>query len=220
LRRVCVREIAGALLLAASSAGTPAGAQTDAAAETFAFVPYAAAFSLETKQSEIVDPLVFVIAPHAPPATGLLGIAHLPGIRNARMSDDPIEPALDADGKPLGFDLAHWFGATGTVELSGGGSTRDRVTTRFNNLIANGRYSLFLERGDARTGVVPLDGGGRANSFTAAPDGTGGIALVSPLSLVHPNEILLVFHSDHTDHGQGRGELGIYSHVELAAPIP
>jgi len=208
------------VLLAASSAAAPAGAQTEAAAETFAFVPYAAAFSLETKQSEIVDPLVFVIAPHEPPATGLLGIAHLPGIRNARMSDDPIQPALDADGKPLGFDLAHWFGATGTVELSGGGSTRDRVTARFNNLIANGRYSLFLAKGDARTAVVPLDGAGRANSFTAGADGTGGIALVSPLALVHPNAILLVFHSDRADHGQGRGELGIYSHVELAAPIP
>ena len=199
----------------------PARAQTPVPA-TFAFVPYAASFSLESKQPDIVDPLVFVISPHAPPGTGLLGIAHLPGIRNARMADDPMQPALDADGKPLGFDLQHWFAATGIAELVPDGG-RARITTRFTNLVPNGRYSLFVTRSDARTapsGVSPLDGAGRANSFAAGPDGTGGVTVVSPFALAHPNAILLVFHSDHTDHGLQRGEPGIYAHVQLAAPIP
>ncbi|MBD5633397.1 MAG: hypothetical protein IAI49_02860 [Candidatus Eremiobacteraeota bacterium] len=198
----------------------PALAETPSPALRLAFVPYAAAFSLETKQSEIVDPLVFVIAPHAPPATGLLGISHFPGIRNAFMSDDPMQPALDANGKPLGFDLQHWFAATGIAEFAEDASGRDRVTARFTNLVPNGRYSLFATRSDGRSGALPLDGNGRANSFTAAPDGTGGIALVSAAPLTHGNVILLVFHSDRADHGQQRGEIGIYAHVQLAAPIP
>ncbi len=200
--------------------GTAAGQSSDVPA-TFAFVPYAASFSLETKQPELVDPLVFVISPHAPPGTGLLGIAHLPGIRNARMADDPMQPALDANGKPLGFDLQHWFAATGIAELVPDGG-RARITTRFTNLVPNGRYSLFVMRNDAHAvaSVAPLDGNGRANSFAAGPDGTGGITLISPFALARPNAILLVFHSDHTDHGLERGELGIYAHVQLAAPIP
>ncbi len=195
--------------------GTAAGQSPDVPA-TFAFVPYAASFSLETKAPDLVDPLVFVISPHAPPGTGLLGIAHLPGIRNARMADDPMQPALDANGKPLGFDLQHWFAATGIAELVPDGG-RARITTRFTNLVPNGRYSLFVTH---NASVAPLDGNGRANSFAAGPDGTGGITLISPFALARPNAILLVFHSDHTDHGLERGELGIYAHVQLAAPIP
>jgi hypothetical protein len=199
-----------------------AGAEDAPLPATFAFVSYAAAFSLETKQTDIVDPLVFVISPHAPAATGPLGVAHLPGIRLARMADDPLQPALDANGKPLGFDLQHWFAATGIAEIVPDGG-RARVTTRFTNLVPNGRYSLFVTRGDARSvagPAVPLDGNGRANSFVAGPDGTGGITLISPFGLARPDAILLVFHSDHTDHGGTRGELGIYAHVQLAAPIP
>jgi hypothetical protein len=207
------------VMLASVALGHAALAQAVPTPATFAFVPYAAAFSLESRQPEIVDPLVFVLAPHAPPATGLLGIAHLPGIRNARMSDDPMQPTLDADGKPLGFDLQHWFAATGIAELVPDGG-RARVVTRFTNLVPNGRYSLFATREDGRPGAVPLDGNGRANSFTAGPDGTGGLSLVSPFALAKPSAIQLVFHSDHTDHGQQRGEIGIYAHVQLAAPIP
>lgn len=206
-----------AVALAAWLASAPVAAQVPADAVALSFVPYAAAFSLETRQSELVDPLVFVLAPHAPPGTGLLGIAHLPGIRNARMTDDPMQPALDANGKPLGFDLQHWFAATGVAELGGDPGGRDRVTARFTNLIANGRYSLFLSHGP---GFAPLDGSARANSFTAAPDGTGAIAVIAPAPLAHGATLQLVFHSDRTDHAQQRGEIGIYAHVQLTATIP
>jgi hypothetical protein len=197
----------------------PAAAQAPAGAARVAFVPYAAAFSLEAKQPEIVDPFVFVIAPHAPAATGLLGIAHFPGIRNARMSDDPMQPALDANGKPLGFDLQQWFAASGVAELGGDVTGRDRLTVRFAGLVPNGRYSLFIARPDSRA-VLPLDGSGRANSFSAGPDGTGELTLIAPAPPARGSEILLVFHSDRTDHGPQRGEIGIYAHVQLAAPIP
>ncbi len=210
------------LLLAATLAisgviSTPVRADTPDA-ERFAFVPYAAAYSLETKQPDIVDPLVFVIAPHALPATGYFGIAHLPGIRNARMADDPMQPALDANGKPLGFDLQHWFAATGIVELVPEGIGRDRVTARFTNLVPSGRYSLFIARS---AGALPLEN--RGTSFVAGSDGTGGIDAVLIASPASGGAVLLVFHSDRseaTPRNPDRGEIGIYAHVQLAAPIP
>ena len=209
-----------ALLSAVALGRMTAVAQTSSAPQRLAFVPYAAAFSVEGKEPALVDPLVFVIAPHASPATGLLGIAHLPGIRNALMADDPMQPALDANGKPLGFDLQHWFEATGIAEIVPDGG-RQRITTRFTNLVPNGRYGLYATR-NARldAGVVPLDGSGRSGSFVATPEGTGGVSVISPVPLTHQNAILLIFHSDREDRGQMRGELGIYSHVQLAAPIP
>jgi hypothetical protein len=216
----CGFALAAALVFAAMA---PASVRADGpgdapAAERFAFVPYAAAYSLETKQPDIVDPLVFVIAPHASPATGYFGIAHLPGIRNARMADDPMQPALDANGKPLGFDLQHWFAATGIVELVPEGTGRDRVTARFTNLVPNGRYSIFIARS---AGALPLES--RGTSFVAAPDGTGGIDAIPIASPVSGGTVLLVFHSDRGDGAPrtpDRGEIGIYSHVQLAAPIP
>jgi hypothetical protein len=218
IRALC-STLAWTFLVASGAVPLPGLAQTPASDVRLAFVPYAAAFSLESRQPELVDPLVFVIAPHVPPATGLLGIAHFPGIRNALMADDPMQPALDANGKPLGFDLQHWFGATGIVELAADDSGRDRITTQFANLVPNGRYSLFATRAAAPGVALPLDGSGRANSFTAAPDGTGGLALVSSAP-AHGSAIQLIFHSDHTDHGLQRGELGIYAHVQLVARVP
>ncbi len=219
LSRSRVLGIAFAVLSTAVFGAVTATAQAPAV-QRLSFVPYAAAFSLESKEPQLVDPLVFVIAPHASPATGLLGIAHLPGVRNALMSDDPMQPALDANGKPLGIDLQHWFAATGIAEVVPDGTGRARITARFTNLVPNGRYSLFTTR-NARleTGIAPLDSGGRLNSFTASADGTGGIALVSSVAS-HQTEMLLVFHSDRDEHVQLRGELGIYAHVQLAAPIP
>jgi hypothetical protein len=212
-----------AVLLSGLALGPVSATAADSpSAERLAFVPYAAAFSVEDRQPQLVDPLVFVIAPHAAPATGLLGIAHFPGIRNAVMSDDPMQPALDANGKPLGFDLQHWFAATGIAEVVSDGTGRERITTRFTNLVPNGRYSLFATR-NARleSGVAPLDGTGRANSFVAGPDGTGGLDVVSSVALTHDGAILLIYHSDREDSGPLRsGELGLYSHVQLAAPIP
>lgn len=187
------------------------------------FVPNAALFSLSTRQETLVDPEVFVAAPGESAALGFEQIAHLPGIRNAEMRDDPTGAALDANGRSLGFDLQHWFAANGVVQLDvpGGPHGTQTVIVRFANLIARGRYSLFVGRPDTRTpGYAPLDANGKSNSFLAASDGTGGTSVVVPQTVPHGGELVVVYHADHKDHGVLPGMLGIDAFRQLAVRVP
>lgn len=190
-------------------------------AQRLAFVAHAAFFSLEAKQPTLVDPQAFVAAPGAPQMTGLQGIAHVAGVRNAVMVDDPERPVLSGAGKPLGFTLGRWFAAAGSVDLVPLPNGTERVAMRFTRLVANGRYSLFENHFDMQPiSFTPLDGAGTANGFVASKEGEANITVIAPAPLTHANAVLLVYHSDGIDHGQSRGDIGITAQHQLIARLP
>jgi len=187
------------------------------------FVAHAAFFSLETRQPALVDPQVFVADPKEPAALGLQQIEHLTGLRNALMADDPTSPALDANGQKLGFDLQHWFSANGVAQIDPFDADHgsQRVVVRFANLVPRGRYSLFSVDLEAKPPVfAPLDVAGKANSFTAGDDGSGGATVASPRALSHDEAIVLVYHADHIDHGKQRGGVGLDAFHQLIVRVP
>jgi hypothetical protein len=195
----------------------------DAQPVRLSFVPHAALFSLLTRQSVLVDPEIFIASPNAPPALGFEQIAHVAGERSAQMRDDASAQALDANARPLGFDLQHWFAAAGVVELAppdldhGDAQT---VIARFANLVPRGRYSLFAFHLDTRSPVVPLDQTAKTNSFTADGDGTGGATIVATEPLARGSAIVLVYHADHRDHGMREGTVGFDAFDQLIVTIP
>lgn len=191
-------------------------------AQRLAFVEHAAFFSLEAKQPTLVDPQVFVAVAGAPEVPkGLQGIAHVAGVRNAVMVDDPERPALSGAGKALGFTLARWFAAAGTVDLAPRTDGTERIAMHFTHLVSNGRYSLFENHFDTMpVTFTPLDGAGTANGFTASKDGSAEVTVVAPSALTHDNAVLAVYHSDGIEHGQSRGTIGIDAHHHLIARIP
>jgi hypothetical protein len=217
----------GALAIALFTlANGPSDAQTAsplAQPLRLSFVPHAAFFSLHAKQSELIDPEVFVSAEGAPPATSFEQIAHAAGIRNALMSDDGTQAARDANGRKLGVDLQHWFSATGLIAFSppatpGAGVT---VSARFTSLVPRGRYSLFHVHID-RSGAAPapLDGSGSANSFSAGADGNADVSLTVPRMLPHGEIVVLIFHGDGRDHGLQTGAPGIDAEHQMVLQIP
>ncbi len=188
------------------------------------FVPHAALFSLLSRQSFLVDPEIYIASANASAALGFEQIAHVAGERSAEMRDDASAQALDANARPLGFDLQHWFAAAGVVELSPPDPDRGNaqsVIVRFANLVPHGRYSLFVSHLDARSStIVPLDGMAKANSFTADGDGTAGATVIAPQALGHGSTIVLVYHADRKDHGLRKGIVGFDAFDQLAVTIP
>ncbi len=191
-------------------------------AQRLAFVEHAAFFSLEAKQSMLVDPQVFVAVAGAPVVPkGLQGIAHIAGVRNAMMVDDPERSVLSGVGKPLGFTLARWFAAAGTVDLAPQADGTERIAMHFTHLIPNGRYSLFENHFDTTpVTFTPLDGAGTANGFIASKEGSAELVVTAAAVLTHQNAVLAVYHSDGIEHGQSRGEIGVVAHHQLIARIP
>ena len=220
------------LSVALFATGSPAGAAAtspppvaaSAPALRLSFVPHAAVFSLMSRQASIVDPEVFVAAAAAPAALGFEQIAHVAGERSAEMMDDATAQALDANARPLGFDLQHWFSANGVVQIDPPQLDRSgaqSVTVRFANLVPKARYSLFVAHLDSKTASFsPLDGGAKTNSFTSDADGTAGATIVTPQALPHGSSILLVYHADHKDHGAKPGNLGFDAFHQLAVHVP
>jgi hypothetical protein len=195
-----------------------AGAQT--ASKTYAFVPHAAFFSLEAKVPNMVDPQAFVADASAPAATGPQGIAHVGGVRPAFVVDDPQTAVVNAQGKPLGFTLADWFSARGTVSITPG-PTSTTVAFQFSGLRPGGLYSLFENhfRPDGVT-FTPLDGSGKANSFRASAQGTASGTIDAPGGITHAEGVLLVYHSDDREHGMERGQIGVNAHHQLIVRVP
>jgi hypothetical protein len=222
LRSVAVLISAIAML----GASPPSNAPTSSAAPPvrLSFVPHAALFSLLSRQSSLVDPEVYVASPSAPAALGFLQIAHVPGERNAEMNDDSGAQALDANARPLGFDLQHWFAANGVVQVNPPDidhGNAQSVIVRFANLIPRGRYSVFVAHTEAKTmTMLPLDGSAKTNSFTADAEGNAGATVVSPEPLAHGASIVLVFHADRKDHGFKAGDLGFDAFDQLVVRIP
>jgi hypothetical protein len=195
-----------------------AGAQTTS--KTYGFVPHAAFFSLEAKTADLVDPHAFVIDSAAPAATGPQGIAHAAGLRPAFALDDPRSSIVNAQGKQLGFTLAEWFGARGSVTLTPG-PTSTTVAFELAGLKPGGLYSLFENHFHA-DGVTftPLDGTAKTNTFRASARGTAAGTIVAPGAITHAEAVLLVYHSDNTDHGAERGQIGLTAHHQLIVRVP
>jgi hypothetical protein len=195
-----------------------AGAQTTS--KTYAFVPHAAFFSVETKPANLIDPQAFVTDSAAPAGTGPQGITHVAGVRPAFGVDDSRLAIVNAQGKPLGFTLAEWFGARGSVTLTPGPASTT-VAFELAGLKPGGLYSFF-ENHFHPDGVsfTPLDGTAKTNTFRASARGTAAGTIVAPGPITHAEGVLLVYHSDDTDHGIERGQLGVTAHHQLIVRVP
>ena len=215
--KLCVLAVS-----ALAATGLSAQAATPAPAP-LVFQTHAAFFSTETQQKAAIDPQVFVADPAAPAATGPQGIAHAAGFRPALIATDaPTTKVSNADGKPLGFSLGAWLGATGTAAILPGKAGGERVTVQLHGLQPKGLYSLFENHFDQNpVGFTPLDGKGATNSFRADAKGNAKITVTTPDVLTHANAVLVVYHSDGKTHGASRGPIGVGAQHELIArPAP
>ena len=200
-----------------------ASAQAPAAAPApLAFQTHAAFFSSETKQPSAIDPQAFVADSAAPAATGPQGIAHVAGFRPALIATDPpTSPVNTAEGKPTGFTLGAWLGATGTAAIATQPTGGARVTASFHGLKPNGLYSLFENHFDqSPVGFTPLDGAGKTNSFKADASGGARVIVTSPTPLSHANAVLVILDDDGQTHGESRGEIGVNVQHQLIARPP
>jgi len=184
------------------------------------FILHAVFFSDETHQAMPLDPHAFVKDASALAAVGPQNIPHAAGFRPALVAGPFDVEAFNAQGKSLGFTLADWFAAKGSVKITPSG-TGAKIDCQFTQLRPNGVYSLFENHFDQKPiGFTPLDGTGTGNSFTADASGNFAISLVSPRPLTHDNAVLLVYHSDNTAHGAERGEIGVTAHHQIIVRIP
>ena len=195
------------------------GSAWPAGAAELPFQTHAAFFSNETRQAAPIDPQVFVADPASPAATGPQGIRHVAGFRPALIQSDPPSTALsNADGKPLGFTLGVWLGATGHMTMTPRKAGGETVKASFQRLRPRAEYSLFESHFDQTPiGFTPLDGKGTANSFRTDARGNARITVTTPDTLTHANGVLVVYHSDGRAHGGSRGEVGINAHHQLIA---
>ncbi len=217
IRSILSAMVAFGMALSTANAQSTTGPGT---AKTYGFVTHAAFFSLESKQPNLLDPQAFVRDPAAAAGPGPQGIVHTAGIRPAFGVDDPSVPVVNAQGRALGFTLAEWFGAHGSVKVATTGSNTAADFT-FVGLIPNGRYSLFENHfSDSGVTFTPLDGTATTNSFTASDKGRAEIALTIPGAVSHEEGLLLVYHSDGHDHGMQRGQLGVTAHHQLIIRTP
>jgi hypothetical protein len=184
------------------------------------FILHAVFFSDETHQAKPLDPHAFVKDASAPAAVGPQNIPHAAGFRPALVAGPRDVEAFNAQGKSLGFTLADWFAAKGSVHITPSGDGA-KIDCRFSELRPNGVYSLFENHFDQKPiGFTPSDGTGKSNSFTADANGNAAISLLSPRPLTHDNAVLLVYHSDNQTHGEQRGEIGVTAHHQIIVRIP
>ena len=193
---------------------------TQAWALELTFQTHAAFFSAESKQPQVLDPHAFVADATAPAATGPQGIKHVAGIRPAFVDRDAASvPVVTADNVPLGFTLGEWLGAAGSVTIDGNNPVR--LSATFRGLKPQGHYSLFENHFDQKpVGFTPTDGTGTTNNFIAKADGTATITMTLPHMPTHDNAVLLVYHSDQTDHAAERGAIGVSAHHQIIVRIP
>lgn len=186
----------------------------------FDFILHATFFSSEMKLAKPLDPHAFVFDATVPAAIGPQGIHHVASYRPAFIAGPVDVGAYNANGAPLGFQIAQWFAARGTVKITPHGNGA-LVTCHFTNLRPNGVYSLFENHFDKKPiGFTPLDGTGKTNNFGADANGAASITVQAPKMLTHANAVLLVYHSDNQSHGRQRGDIGITAHHQLIARIP
>jgi hypothetical protein len=185
------------------------------------FVTHATFFSQETKQPSPLDPQVFVSDGSAAAAVGPQGIEHVAGFRPLLLSDPADTKLSSAKGKPLGFTVGKWLGATGRVIITADPKGGARIVASFEGLKPGGTYSLFENHFDTNpVRFTPLDGKGTRNSFKARRDGSASVSVRSPEMPTGVNAVLLVYHSDGKSHGESRGQIGVNAHHQLIAKVP
>ncbi len=187
----------------------------------YAFVLHGAFFSLESRADTLLDPQVFVQDPRVSAGVGPQAIPHAANFRPALFIDDPASSIANANGDPLGHNLANWLQARGTASLVAVGST-ERITLSFLDLISGGHYSLFELHFNPPAPITftPLDGRGTTNNFVAESTGRATVTVVAPQVLTHAYAIVLVYHSDAQYHGTSRGIPGVTAHHQLILRIP
>lgn len=195
-----------------------AGGARAAEALSLQFVTHAAFFSAETKQPVVIDPQAFVADAAQAAAVGPQGIKHVAGFRPAKIAHDGgATPVFTADGRPLGFDLGAWLGATGSVTIAQTNGA-PVLTAMFSGLRPGGVYSLFENHFDQKpVGFAPMDGAGKANTFAAGADGAAKVTIQLDRMPTHANAVLLVYHSDGVPHRLERGRIGVDAHHQLIA---
>jgi len=149
------------------------------------------------------------------------GVAHVPGMRPATQDDDGASNVMASDGSSLLVSLDKWRGAEGTAQITLTADGPDRVTATFKHLIAFGEYSLFvtdLSDPDAAA-LRALDGTGTTNSFAAKVDGTASLTVTADKHLTQGDAIVLIYHSDDTEHGPFPGQLFVDAHQQLIARV-
>jgi len=150
------------------------------------------------------------------------GTEHDAGVRPFAQNDPPSAQLMNAHGAPLKVSVAEWRSAKGTAELvpTVGGGTQIRAA--FRGLVPNGRYSLFVRQLAGRAGVVltPADLTGTADSFFTDGDGSGRVEIDSPNAIPSGAQLVLIYHSDGTDHQSSPGNLGVTAHEQLITRVP
>jgi hypothetical protein len=179
----------------------------------------AVAFQPITAANTAQPPQVFVRDASAQPQSGEFG--HDFGLRPPSDNDPDGAPLYNARGQSIQAALGVWRTADGqaTFEPAAQGV---RVRGQFRGLVPNGRYSLFVRQLAGRTGVVftPFDVQGATNSFSADGSGRGDVMVSSPVQWPSNAQIVLVYHSDGTDHQSSIGILGTNAHPQLITRVP
>lgn len=222
MQSITRRQILGAATIAGLAPLAMRGAAMAAAAQglVLPFMLHAVFFSNETHQAKPLDPHAFVKDASAPTAVGPQNIRHIAGFRPAFVAGPLDVEVFNAEGKSLGFSLADWFAAKGSVNIAPSGDGA-RIDCKFTHLRPHGVYSLFENHFDQKpVGFTPSDGTGRTNNFVADAKGRAAISLLSPRPLTHDNAVLLVYHSDHKSHGAQRGQIGVTAHHQIIVRVP
>ncbi|MBC5828972.1 MAG: hypothetical protein GIW98_02120 [Candidatus Eremiobacteraeota bacterium] len=163
---------------------------------------------------------VFVEDQRAKAGTDSNGVSHAAGVRAATDDDDGSSNVMASDGSSLLVSLDKWRSAEGTAQITAE-EGHDSVKLTFNHLVAFGEYSLFLAdlTDPDASALRALDGSGTNNSFEAKVDGTASLTVAADKHLTHSGAIVLIYHSDDSDHGASPGQLFIDAHQQLIARI-
>jgi hypothetical protein len=180
-------------------------------------------FQPVTAQTTAQPAHVFVRDSAAPASTDeSMGGLHDKGLRPPADTDSPSAQLSNAHGESLKVSIADWRSATGTADFAPGPGGGVRVRAAFKGLIPMGRYSLFIRQLAGRAGVVltPVDITGVADTFFADKDGIGMIAVDSPNVIPPGAQLVLIYHSDGSDHQSSPGNLGVNAHEQLITRVP
>ncbi|GAC1660041.1 MAG: hypothetical protein NVS4B13_07090 [Candidatus Elarobacter sp.] len=182
-----------------------------------------ATFQPVTAQTTAQPAQVFVRDSAAPAQLDAnAGAAHDAGLRPPAETDSPSAQLVNAHGVALKVSIADWRSAMGTAEFAPGASGGVRVRAAFKGLISMGRYGLFIRQLAGRNGVVltPVDITGVADTFFADKDGLGAIAIDSPNPIPSGAQLVLIYHSDNSDHQSSPGNLAVNAHEQLITRVP
>ncbi len=183
------------------------------------FALASATFQPVTAATTAQPPQVFVRDNSAQAHTG--ENPHDFGLRPPGDNDADGAALLNAHGDSIKAGLGVWRTANGTATFEPGQQTT-RVRATFLGLLPNARYSLFVRQLAGRTGAVftPLDLLGATNNFSSDGNGRGELNVVTPLQLPSGSQLVLVYHSDGTDHQSSIGVLGTNAHPQLITRVP